>query len=102
MGSAVVLDMLAAPPMPVLFTTRAEDTELVLLPLKRLLASTPFIRNVLLVSRCPLDQIGALPKPLLAPVPLDTSELTPAERTATPVKLPVGSGTASNCCLSST
>ena len=27
MGSAVVLDMLAAPPMPVLFTTRAEDTD---------------------------------------------------------------------------
>ncbi len=29
-------------PMPVLFTTRAEATWLVLLPLNRLLASTPF------------------------------------------------------------
>src|SRR6266849_3108940 len=57
-GSAVVLEMLAAPPMPVLFTMRAEVTWLVLLPLKRLLASTPFSKNVLLVSRWPLAQIG--------------------------------------------
>ena len=54
---------------PVLFTTRADATELVLLPLKRLLASTPFSRNVLLVSRWPLAQMGWLPSPVLTPVP---------------------------------
>src|ERR1700686_3181357 len=51
MGSAVVLEILAAPPMPVLFTMRADATELVLLPLNKLLESTPFRRKVLLVSR---------------------------------------------------
>ena len=51
---------LAAPLTPVLFTTRAEATWLVLFPLNRLLASTPFNRNVLLVSRWPLAQIGSV------------------------------------------
>ena len=50
--------MLAALATPVLFTMRAEATWLVLLPLKRLLASTPFSRKLLLVSRWPLAQIG--------------------------------------------
>ena len=50
-----------------LFTIRAEATWLVLLPLKMLLASTPFSRKLLLVSRWPLAQIGWLPKPALAP-----------------------------------
>src|SRR6202021_3528893 len=93
---------LAAPLTPVLFTTRAEATWLVLLPLKRLLASTPFSRKLLEVSRCPLAQIGALPRPLFAPVPPDNSAFTPGDQTASPVKLPVGSGSASICDLSST
>src|SRR5580704_144548 len=93
MGSAVVLDRLAAPPMPVLFTTRAEATELVLLPLNKLLASTPLRRKLLLVSRWPLAQMGRLPNPLLTPVPPESSALTPGERMARPVKLPVGRGT---------
>src|SRR5690348_14899720 len=95
MGAALVLDTPAAPPSPVALTTRPEDTELVLLPLNRLLASTPFRRKVLLVSRWPLVQMGWLPKPLLTPVPLESSALTPGERMARPVKLPVGRGTAS-------
>ena len=72
--------MLAAPLTPVLFTTRAEATWLVLLPLNRFLASTPFSRNVLLVSRWPLAQIGWLPKPALAPVPLGSSAFTPGDK----------------------
>ena len=52
------LVVLEAPATPVLFTMRAEATWLVLLPLNRLLASTPFRRNVLLVSRWPLAQMG--------------------------------------------
>src|SRR5580658_8144827 len=92
-GAAVVLERLAEPPSPVLLTTRADATELVLLPLKRLLASTPLSWNVLLVSRWPLAQTGLLPRPLLTPVLPASSELTPGERTARPVKLPVGSGT---------
>src|SRR5271165_4750022 len=94
-GSAVVLERLAAPPMPVLFTIRAEATELVLLPLNKLLASTPFIMKVLLVSRWPLAQMGWLPNPLLTPAPPLSSAFTPGERIARPVKLPVGSGTLS-------
>ena len=54
-----------------LFTTRAEATWLVLLPLKRLLASTPFSRNVLLVSRCPLAQMGSIAEAAIEPVPLE-------------------------------
>jgi hypothetical protein len=79
--------------------TRAEATWLVLLPLKRLLASTPFSREAVEVSRWPLAQMGALPRPELAPVPPGSSALTPGERMARPVKLPVGSGTASICVL---
>src|SRR3984885_1463400 len=94
--------MLAAPPIPVLFTTRAEATVLVLLPLNKLLASTPFSRNVLLVSRWPLAQIGWFPRPAFTPVPLGSSALIPGDRIARPVKLPVGSGTASIFTLSST
>src|SRR5271154_4125746 len=90
MGAALLL---AAPLTPVLFTTRAEATWLVLLPLNRLLASTPFKRKLLLVSRWPFAQIGWLPSPLFAPVPPGNSALIPGERIASPVKLPVGSGT---------
>ena len=50
-------------PAPVLLMTRAEATWLVLLPLKRLLASTPLSRKLLEVSRWPLAQMGALPRP---------------------------------------
>ena len=89
-------------PTPVLFTTRAEATWLVLFPLNRLLASTPFNRNELLVSLCPLAQIGWLPKPELAPVPPDNSAFTPGDRIASPVKLPVGNGVASICAFSRT
>src|ERR1700722_11515846 len=99
MGIALKLE---APLTPVLFTTRADDTWLVLLPLKRLRASTPFNRNVLLVSRCPLAQTGALPKPAFAPVPAESSAFTPGDKSARPVKEPVGRGTASICSLSST
>src|SRR5580700_2495267 len=91
-GAALVLAALAT---PVLFTMRAEATWLVLLPLNKLLASTPLSRKLLLVSRCPLAQIGWLPRPLLAPVPPESSALTPGARMASPVKLPVDSGTAS-------
>src|ERR1700744_5363943 len=87
---------------PVLLITRAEPTWLVLLPLNKLLASTPFNEKLLLVSRWPSAQIGALPRPELAPVPPASSELTPGDRIATPVKLPVGSGIASICDLSRT
>ena len=68
-----------------------------LLPLNKFLASTPFSRKLLLVSRWPLAQIGWLPKPPLGPVPPGSSALTPGERIATPVKLPVGSGMVSIC-----
>src|SRR5947209_13055421 len=78
---------------PVLLITRAEGIWLVLFPLNRLLASTPFRRKLFDVSRCPLDQIGAFPRPLTAPVPPGNSALTPVERIATPVKLPVERGT---------
>ena len=37
------------------------------LAVEQVLASTPFSKNVLLVSRLPLAQIGWLPKPALAP-----------------------------------
>src|SRR5580704_17968460 len=87
---------------PVELMTRAEPTALVLLPLKRLLASTPFSEKLLLVSRWPLAQIGRLPRPALAPVPGESSALTPGERMATPVKLPVGRGIDSICALSIT
>src|ERR1700752_3194023 len=66
-GAALVLAAFAT---PVLLTIRADATWLVLLPLNKLLASTPFSRKVLLVSRCPLAQIGWLPSPAFAPVPL--------------------------------
>ena len=82
--------------------TRAEATWLVLLPLNRLLASTPFSRNEFDVSRWPLAQIGALPRPELAPVPPPSSALTPVDWVARPVKLPVCSGTLSICALSIT
>lgn len=75
-GAALVLAALAT---PVLLTMRADATWLVLLPLNKLLASTPFSRNVLLVSRCPLAQIGWLPKPLFTPVPPASSAFTPGE-----------------------
>src|SRR6266567_1482701 len=87
---------------PVLLITRADGTWLVLLPLNRLLASTPLRRKLLEVSRCPLDQMGALPSPLTAPVPPGSSALTPVERIATPVKLPVDRGTDAICAVSST
>src|SRR5580704_3645982 len=83
------------PAEPVLLITRAEFTWLVLLPLNRLLPSTPFSEKLLLVSRSPLAQMGALPRPELTPVPPGSSALTPGVRMATPVKLPVGSGMAS-------
>ncbi len=94
-----------APPeveMPVEFTTRAEPTWLVLLPLNRLLPSTPFRLKLFAVSRCPFAQIGRLPSPSFAPVPLGNSAFTPGDRIATPVKLPVGCGIVSSCVLSST
>src|SRR5271154_2191965 len=93
---------LAAPLTPVLFTMRAEATWLVLLPLNKFFASTPFNKKVLLVSRWPLAQMGWLPRPALAPVPAGSSALTPGERMARPVKLPVGSGIASSSALSRT
>src|SRR5580698_11128073 len=77
---------------PVLLITRAEPTSLVLLPLKRLLESTPFSEKLLLVSRWPLAQIGGLPRPAFAPVPGESSALTPAERVAAPSTLPDGIG----------
>src|ERR1700721_2788232 len=85
---------------PVELITRAEATWLVLLPLNRLLASTPLSRNELEVSRWPLAQIGVLPSPELAPVPPPSSALTPADCVASPVKLPVARGTFSICALS--
>ena len=87
---------------PVELMTRAEETWLVLLPLNRLLASTPLSRKELDVSRWPLAQIGALPRPELAPVPPPNSALTPADCVARPVKLPVAKGTLSICALSMT
>src|SRR5579863_9368256 len=87
---------------PVAFTTREEETLLVVLPLKRFLASTPLSRNELLVSRWPFAQIGAFPRPSLAPVPDCSSAFTPGERTTSPVKELVGSGTASIWSLSMT
>ena len=87
---------------PVELMTRAELTWEVLLPLKRLLASTPLSRKEFEVSRWPLAQMGALPRPEFEPVPPESSALTPGERMATPVKLPVGSGMASIWALSST
>src|SRR5580704_19379361 len=98
-GSELRLD---APLTPVLFTIRAEATWLVLLPLKRLLPSTPLSMKLLLVSRCPLAQIGAFPKPEFAPAPPDNSALTPGVRIATPVKLPVDDGIAFSWLVSST
>src|ERR1700721_1905703 len=89
-------------PPPVLGLTRYDATWLVLLPLNRLLASTPFSRKLLLVSRSPLAQIGALPRPELTPDPSGISALTPGVKIATPVKLPVGNGMASICALSMT
>ena len=80
-------------PMPVLFTTRAELHLAGALAVEEALASTPFNKKVLLVSRCPLAHTGALPKPALAPVPEESSAFTPGERIARPVKEPVGSGT---------
>jgi hypothetical protein len=100
------LDWITPPPplfpTPVLGVTRSEATWLVLLPLNKLLPSTPFNRKLLLVSRSPLAQMGALPRPELTPVPPGSSALTPGERMARPVKLPVGSGIASICALSMT
>src|SRR5580698_2684366 len=64
---------------PVLLTTRNESTWLVVLPLNRLLASTPFSRKALDVSRWPLAQMGELPSPELAPVPPGSSALTPGD-----------------------
>src|SRR6266404_1089465 len=77
-----------APLTPVLFTMRAEATWLVLLPLKMLLASTPFNKKVLLVSRWPFAQMGALPKPEFAPVPPGSSAFTPGDIRANCVKEP--------------
>ena len=85
-----------------LFTIRAEATELVLFPLKRLLPSTPFSAKLLLVSRCPLAQSGALPKPALAPLTPERYASTPGVRMATPVKLPVAEGIAFSWLVSST
>ncbi len=87
---------------PVLLMTRAESTWLVLLPLNKLVASTPFSRKLFDVSRWPLDQIGALPRPELAPVPPGNSASTPVERIASPVKLPVGKGVCEICWVSIT
>jgi hypothetical protein len=66
MGSVLKADDVLT---PVAFTTRDDETLLVVLPLKRFRASTPFNKNELLVSRWPFAQIGAFPKPSLAPVP---------------------------------
>src|SRR6202795_1816081 len=93
---------LAAPLTPVLFTIRAEATWLVLLPLKRLLPSTPLSRKLLLVPGWPLAQRGELPRPALAPLPPESSALTPGVRMATPVKLPVERGIALSWLVSST
>jgi hypothetical protein len=87
---------------PVLLITRAEGTWLVLLPLNRLLMSTPLSEKPLLVSRWPLAQMGALPRPELAPVPPESSALTPVDCVARPVKLPVGRGATSICWVSMT
>ena len=57
------------PPKPVLFTMRPEGTELVLLPLNKIAGIDAVQKKVLLVSRWPLAQMGALPRPALAPVP---------------------------------
>src|ERR1700677_1017340 len=77
-GAAVVLLGFAT---PVLLTMRADATWLVLLPLNKLLASTPLSKKLLLVSRWPFAQIGWLPRPLLTPVPPGSSAFTPGERT---------------------
>src|ERR1039458_3026860 len=87
---------------PVELMTRAEETWLVLLPLKRLLASTPFSKNEFEVSRWPLGQMGAFPRPEFAPVPPLSSAETPVDWVARPVKLPVASGTDSISDLSMT
>src|ERR1700690_1674878 len=100
MTSAVVLEMLLEPTIPVLLQTRAEDTILVVLRLNRLAALTPFTMKVLLVSRLPFAQIGRFPNPAFAPVPPGSSAFTPGERIASPVKLPVGSGMESICAFS--
>src|ERR1700730_3174242 len=80
---------------PVSFTTLEDVTWLVVLPLNRFLASTPFNRNVLLVSRWPLAQTGWFPNPAFAPVPAGSSSFTPGESITNPVKEPVGRGTVS-------
>src|SRR5580698_6537081 len=77
---------------PVELMTRAEPTALVLLPLKRLLVSTPLREKLLEVSRWPLAQMGWLPRPESAPVPPGSSMLTPGDWVASTVKLPVASG----------
>ena len=82
----------AAPATPVLFTTRAEATWLVLLPLNKLLASTPFSKKSIAGVALAIGPDRLLPRPALAPVPLGSSALTPGERIASPVKLPVGRG----------
>src|ERR1700759_5441436 len=93
----------ALPPEdPVELITRAEVTADVDLPLKRFELSTPFSEKLFEVSRCPFAQIGWLPRPSFAPVPLGSSAFTPGERIATPVKLPVGSGIDWICSLSRT
>src|SRR5271168_5332786 len=87
---------------PVLLMTRAEATWLVLLPLNRLLASTPFSEKLLLVSLCPFAQMGGLPRPESDPEPPGSSALSPGDRIAAVKGLPVGSGIDSIWVLSST
>ena len=99
-GITPVLDVVEDTPVELI--TRAEPTSLVLLPLNRLLPSTPFRLKLLLVSRWPFAQIGRLPSPSFAPEPEGSSAFTPGDWVATPVKLPVGSGISSICALSST
>jgi len=55
---------------PVELITRDEDTWLVLLPLNRLLASTPLSKNEFEVSACRVAQIGAFPNRNCAGAPL--------------------------------
>src|ERR1700692_5125973 len=87
---------------PVLLMTRAEATWLVLLPLNKLLASTPFSEKLLLVSLWPLAQMGGLPRPERAPVPPGNSAFSPGDRIAAVRGLPVGSGIDWSCSLSRT
>ena len=80
---------------------RCDASPLELMPLKMLVTSVPFTWKVLLVARCPFAQMFWLPSPAFVSIPLSSSAFTPGARTASCVKLPVASGVASICVLSS-